>query len=479
MARQLRTRKETRERNTVLRPGKVHRINSSPKRITGTARNLLRLTRLVSRTAARGANSLGSARRTGGKKGSPFQRRAIVNVRYSNAKTPGGWKAHGKYIERESARGTKPREHDGHLYSGRLPDIQDDRFGLARERTLDSLANEWQLAGDQRMFKIIISPEDAFVDFQNIAEGLIDRIQQYTGEPVEWAGVVHRNTDHPHAHLIVRGRLRSGETLRLPRHLIRSELREAVQTSITRQLGPRTFEDIRRQREGELSANRVTRIDRELAGRKTNRSYQPDKAYSVIALSGAQELQRLQHLQNLGLAKKLESEGWLLRTDVISQLRQMKDIQDRARTLFRAGVAISDPHAPMEYATSSKKLIGRVLLNGEDERTGALQTAFETTDGKVEIISHDGTLRAAWRRGDLEPGNIVTIDSLRSDPGRLYAAAVGSDKEILSNSKMLDLVARRMKTMGLVASESDKGWMGQFNNALRTRATERDRNVGF
>ena len=96
----------------------------------------------------------------------------------------------------------------------------------------------------------------------------------------------------------------------------------------------------------------------------------------------------------------------------------MKAIQDRARTLFRSGVAISDPHAPMEYSANSKKLIGRVLLNNEDERTGALQTIFETTEGKIEILRHDGTLRAAWSRGDLAPGNIVSIDSLRSDPDK-------------------------------------------------------------
>ena len=100
----------------------------------------------------------------------------------------------------------------------------------------------------------------------------------------------------------------------------------------------------------------------------------------------------------------------------------MKDIQDRARTLFRCGVAISDPHAPMEYSLASKKLIGRVLLNSEDERTGALQTIFETTEGKIEIIRHDAPLRSAWARGDLQPGNIVVIDSLRSNPEQLYAS---------------------------------------------------------
>jgi len=33
--------------------------------------------------------------------------------------------------------------------------------------------------------------------------------------------------------------------------------------------------------------------------------------------------------------------------------------------------------------------------------------------------------------------------------------------------------------MGLVSSESDKGWMGQFNNALRSRIAERTHERGY
>jgi hypothetical protein len=157
----------------------------------------------------------------------------------------------------------------------------------------------------------------------------------------------------------------------------------------------------------------------------------------------------------------------------------MKDIQDRARTLFRCGVAISDPHAPMEYSLASKRLIGRVLLNSEDERTGALQTIFETTEGKIEIIRHDAPLRSAWARGDLQPGNIVVIDSLRSNPEQLYAASAGKDKEILRDEKALDSIVRRMRAMNLTACESDKGWMGEFNKSLRLRTVGRQRGREF
>ena len=478
----LRERRDTREdrgHSTKLRPGRVRPTNTSPRRVTGTARNLLRLVRLVSRSSSRssrGGNVEGSG--IGSSKTSPFQRRAVVNVRYSNAKTPGGWKAHGTYIERESAKG---REGDDAEQYGAGNDVHapsPDRLGLAEEHSLDSLARNWQKAGDQRIFKIIISPEDSDVNFQRTASDMIARIEQHTGTPVEWAGVVHRNTDHPHTHLIVRGRLPSGEPLQLPPMLIRRGLREAVQTSLTQQFGPRTMEDIQRQKQVELTANRVTPLDRRIA--KRSKSLPDDRGYSTTGIvANPGELARLRYLKELGLAKRHTADRWLVRSDFIGHLQQMKDIQDRARTLFRSGVVISDPHAPMEFSTSSKKLIGRVLLNSEDERTGALQTLFETTEGKIEVIRHDGTLRAAWRRGELEPGNLVTIDSLRSDPSKLYAASVGVDKGILTDKQALDSVARRMRTMGLVSSETDKGWMGQFNNALRNRAAERAHDRGY
>jgi hypothetical protein len=133
----------------------------------------------------------------------------------------------------------------------------------------------------------------------------------------------------------------------------------------------------------------------------------------------------------------------------------------------------------MEYSSISKKLIGRVLLNSEDERTGALQTIFETTEGNIQIIRHDATLRTAWARGDLEPGNVVTIDSLRSAPEKLYASTLGKDKDVLTDERALGSITRRMRAMGLATGESGKGWMGQLNSALRARMTERTRDRGY
>lgn len=432
-----------------LRPGRVRRLATSPR--TGSASRLLRLARTVSRATR---SRSGPRSTVGGRGATQFQRRAIVNVRYSNSRVKGAWKAHGRYLERESA-------------AGKSGGLEHERLDSRTGKSLHSITDEWQRAGDTRMFKIIISPEDGGkVDFKATSEDLIRALEERTGERLEWVGIVHRNTDHPHAHIVVRGRSLSGSPLFIQPRVIREVLRDEVQRSLTRQLGPRTVADVMRERTSEITAFRVTSADRNMARQVTRGA-----EFSRISPKGDFERRRLAVLAGFGLAR--EQDGtWLVRSDFTTQLRQMKDLQDRARILFRSGAAISDPHAPMEFGTQSRKLIGRVLLNSEDERTGQLQTAFETLDGKVMILRHDATLRSAWARGDLKAGNIVSIDGLKSDPDRLYAAALGNAENILQDPKALAGIARRVRTMGIIVSENDKGWMGELRHSLLQKESE-------
>ncbi len=472
--------RDEKERTGRLRPGRARRTSTPPRPITGTALNLLRLARLVSRSSKGASTRSRSLQFRAAQASSPFQRRCIVNVRFANGRTPGGWKAHGKYVERDSAKGDVHAKDDPGFAKQGAGDRSDpaDRLGLAKTQSLASLADSWQKAGDKRIFKIILSPEDVEANLAETAGQIISHIEEHFGTSVTWGGVIHRNTDHPHVHLIVRGRVRTDEAFKLPPQMIRNGLRQAAQASITRQLGPRTIEDIRRQKQEELSVNRVTPLDRKILER--GEPQRGDGAHLRVGKEvTTSERSRLRHLTTIGLAKVDSREGWLIRADMIPQLQQMKDLQDRARILFRSGVAISDPHAPMEYSSSAKRLVGRVLLNSEDERTGALQTVLETTEGKIEILCHDSTLRAAWARGDLEPGNVVTIDALRSDPSRLFAVSVGRDVEILKDPATLDSLIRRMQTMGLISVESDKGWLGELGHTIRLRTAERNRQRAF
>src|ERR1700730_4654818 len=129
-----------------LRPRKSkHGPNENPRKYTGVLRSMLRLVQMSKRgQKARGTHAGGGndrAYRT-------FNQRVAVRVSYSANKNPGQWKAHGRYVARESA-----------TQGGRAAEAGLIIFLY----NLDTAANtdNWQSAGDDRLFKIIVSPEFA------------------------------------------------------------------------------------------------------------------------------------------------------------------------------------------------------------------------------------------------------------------------------------------------------------------------------
>ena len=94
-----------------------------------------------------------SSRKTGnralggkGKGPRPYHQRCAIRVTYLKNKVRGQWKAHGRYLARESAAfesDAKPvgfnRETEGVDIAGKL--------------------QNWQAAGDQQLWKLILSPE--------------------------------------------------------------------------------------------------------------------------------------------------------------------------------------------------------------------------------------------------------------------------------------------------------------------------------
>ena len=75
--------------------------------------------------------------------GKQFHQRCAVRVTYSKNKIPGQWRAHGRYIARESA-------------------ARDTVAGFSNGRAAAEPAqilDRWQKQGDARLFKFIVSPE--------------------------------------------------------------------------------------------------------------------------------------------------------------------------------------------------------------------------------------------------------------------------------------------------------------------------------
>jgi len=130
----------------------------------------------------------------------PYNQRCAVRVMYAKNATRGQWRAHGRYIARESAS------------QGRAVEAGFDaaECGINIAARLD----QWQFAGDERMWKIIVSPEFGDkIDLTQLTRDLMKRMTRDLDTRLEWAAVAHFNTDNPHVHIALRGVRENGKSV--------------------------------------------------------------------------------------------------------------------------------------------------------------------------------------------------------------------------------------------------------------------------
>jgi hypothetical protein len=140
-----------------------------------------------------------------------------VRVTYVGNKAAGQWKAHGRYLSRESAT---------HRTAQRQAGFDESQQKLDVAHQLD----EWQQAGDPRLWKIIVSPEfGEKLDLQQLARGVMAGVEKEVGAGVEWIAVAHYNTGHPHAHIAMRGIDRQGREIRLPKEFVKRGIRQIAE----------------------------------------------------------------------------------------------------------------------------------------------------------------------------------------------------------------------------------------------------------
>src|SRR6266513_209336 len=456
-----------------LRPRKSkHGPNDNPRKYTGVLRSMLRLFQMSKRgKKARGTQGAGGndrAYRT-------FNQRVAVRVSYSANKNPGQWKAHGRYVARESAtQGGKAVEAGFNA--------TEQRLNIAA--TLD----RWQSAGDERLFKIIVSPE--FGDRLNLhqyARELVHRMEHDMATQFEWVAAVHRNTEHPHVHIALRGVDKKGIPLRLPREYIRGGLRERAEEIATEILGYRSLEDAQEARRRETIQTRYTPLDRILQW--SNDGSAPRFVVTVIpedrSLSeSARQLQkhlsaRIMHLQTMGLAQFVGPQQWSVQADFEKVLRTLQQTGDRQKLLVAHGALLSDKRLPLQVTTlrQLQSVAGRVLLHTEDEQTGKRYMLVEGTDAKVHLIYHASAVEEARSEGRLAVGSFIRIEKLFANKKpTLHMDDLGDANALLQNSshfhKEVDLLLRR----GVhEVQPAWGGWLGKYQTKLQTELRDPDR----
>jgi hypothetical protein len=424
---------------------------------------------LVRMTTKPLANRSGPNRSSGGRQSRRSQRCA-VRVTYTRNKIRGQWAAHGRYIVRDTA--TALRQ-EGVPAFGSVSDGSD----------VPALLGSWQKARDQRLFKLIRSPEFGDrLDLERLTRDVMANMESDLGLSLEWAAVVHRNTDHPHVHVALRG-VAGGEPLRINRDYIRHGIRRNAENGCTFQLGYRTSLDVEESERREVSQARFTSLDRILAREMSAEAAGvsafevtrfPDRpGISELAQSREQRLvARLNHLSEMRLAEPTGPFTWRVRHDFESALRTFQKAQDRQKMLGQHAAFLSDPRLQYRVVqpSSSAEIDGRVIAHVLDDVSDQPHVLIEGVDGVVYYLPHDSAIATARANLKLKPNAFVHIRSANVNGDVIHTVEdLGDANEIVSNSGHLQAALRRLVPRGTLdeAGQSWSGWLGRYQSALR------------
>jgi type IV secretory pathway VirD2 relaxase len=335
--------------------------------------------------------------------------RSVVKAAYSRNRRGASWGAHGIYLAREGA------QREG--AKGLGFDADHDDVDLAA--TLRS----WQQAGDQRLWKFIVSPEHGErLDLHAHTRALVSQMERDLGTPLEWAAIDHHNTDNPHVHLLVRGRDAAGRPLEIAPEYLKTGLRARSQDLATAALGWRSEREQLVARSRAVERIQFTEIDRALLGRAG--------ADHVVSYEGPrprtrhgeetrlQELRRLRVLEGLGLAEKTGARTWRLSQALESTLRQAQLAGDILKSRARHLPHLSDPRLPLVVTSleAGASLTGRLVGTGlADELHDRRYLLLEGDDRRLHYLLQPPTVERARGGGRLRLGDVVTVSGHGTD----------------------------------------------------------------
>lgn len=381
-------------------------------------------------------------------------------------------------IVRQATKGAALSAHLSYLRrDGVTKDGATGRMFDADREEADHRAFAERCDGDRHHFRFIVSPEDAteLGDLKAFTCDLMCQAERDLGTRLEWIAVDHWNTEHPHVHVIVRGKAEDGHDLVISRDYISHGMRSRAQELLTRELGPRTDLEIQQSLNREVEADRWTGLDRALA-REAGRNG------GIIDLrplpsSEADELRvlkiaRAQKLDQLGAAQEIAPGEWTLSDHAEKTLRELGQRNDIIKRLARGLEATGTNRDPGSFVLAGESLdqpiVGRLMARGlDDELKGTAYAVVDGIDGRVHHIR----FRDLDSAGDGMPGAIVELR--RFDDARGHerlALAVRSDPPIeeqisAAGATWLDrqLVARQPAIL------SESGFGAHAKQALQAR----------
>jgi hypothetical protein len=385
-----------------------------------------------------------------------------VRITYSKNAVRGLWRAHGRYLERESAGGAEPG------FDARAAGV-----------AVSTRLRDWQVNKDELLRKLIISPEFGNrVDLHLLTRDIMLRLEEDLGGRLEWVAVAHRNTQYPHVHVALRGVTADGKTLRLSRDYVKRGVREIAEELCTRQIGFRTALDAADAERREISEMRFTSLDRIILRNAdtTEHSF----VFTPPHQGSTQDHHvsaRLITLSRMGLAENAGKGAWRLRPEIEQVLRTMQRSADWQKILGAHGELMSDKRLQVAVADwrQLETVEGRVLVHGEEENSGKLYLMLEATVGRVFYISYTPEMEQARNNGGLKTNSFVRF-SKRFESGRrrIEIEDYGAAEAVLTNRQLLQEKAQESRLQGTEPNDDGwAGWPGRYQKAVCEISDER------
>jgi hypothetical protein len=255
-----------------------------------------------------------------------YRRRSVIKAAFvRNFKNhqwrDGAMQAHARYLEQDGYG-------KGHKELGF--DATSDRVDVLQT------ARNWALAKDWIHWRIILSPEDhERVNLPQHTRQVMAQMEEDLETKLRWVAVQHRNTDHQHVHIFLRGvrdeideKTGRCKALGIPRDYVAYGIREISERFIEQELGPRSEREYLETRGHGIEALRWTEIDRTIE-RKSDLGI-IDYSHAGWVTSERtkarldQEMERLAFLEGLGLASRRGDSRWEVRPDWKDELKQVQ-----------------------------------------------------------------------------------------------------------------------------------------------------------
>ena len=269
-------------------------------------------------------------------------------------------------------------------------------------------------------------------DLKTFTRKLMKEVEHDLGTRLDWVAVDHWNTDNPHIHVLVRGKLANGKDLVISRDYISRGFRLRAAELVGLELGPRSEQEIQSALEKDVQGERWTNFDRTLrdtaddnGGIVDLRPGAPDEDPELRRLLAG----RIQKLDRLGLAEQIAPGQWTLKPGLEQTLRDLSIRGDIIKTMHNAmtdagrepdvsGFALH-PGAPAE------PIVGRLTRRGlHDELNGTAYAVIEGIDGRTHHLKFSDLEMT----GDAVPGAVVETRAYEDDKGRKrLALAIRSD----------------------------------------------------